>query len=126
MLNLGPFELFAIFIVALLVFGPNKLPEIGRQVGRAVREFRKIQSSFQDELRDVFEDAPPGPLLPGAPTAAQAPEDNGAAATPPASGGATPGSAEGATDQGGAGEGATGQGGAGDGAQGGTPDSTSR
>lgn len=59
--NLGPLELLVIFVVALVVFGPNKLPEIGRQVGRAVREFRRIQSSFRTELNDILEDPPPGP-----------------------------------------------------------------
>jgi TatA/E family protein of Tat protein translocase len=55
MFNLGPFELVAIFVVALLVFGPDKLPEIGKQVGRAVKEFRKFQESMQTNVRDVLE-----------------------------------------------------------------------
>jgi TatA/E family protein of Tat protein translocase len=63
MFNIGPLELIAIFVVALLVFGPEKLPEIGRQVGRAIREFRQIQSSLQSQLSDVM-DAPPDPVVP--------------------------------------------------------------
>lgn len=59
-MNLGPLEVIVIFIVALLVFGPNKLPEMGRQVGKAVREFRKFQSSFNNEFRD-FIDEPSAP-----------------------------------------------------------------
>ena len=55
MFNLGPFELVAIFVVALLVFGPDKLPEMGRQVGKAVKEFRKFQASMQGQVRDVLE-----------------------------------------------------------------------
>jgi TatA/E family protein of Tat protein translocase len=55
MFNLGPFELVAIFVVALLVFGPDKLPEMGKQVGRAYREFRKFQESMQTQVRDVME-----------------------------------------------------------------------
>ena len=55
MFNLGPFELVAIFVVALLVFGPEKLPEMGKQVGRAVKEFRKFQASMQTQVRDVIE-----------------------------------------------------------------------
>lgn len=55
MFNVGPAELLVIFVIALLVFGPNKLPEVGRQVGRAVNEFRRFQSSLRDEVRDVFE-----------------------------------------------------------------------
>ncbi len=77
MFNLGPLELMAIFIVALLVFGPEKLPEIGRQVGRAVREFRRIQSSFQADLGDALEGHLNGPVLPGPAPAEAAP------ATPP-------------------------------------------
>jgi sec-independent protein translocase protein TatB len=55
MFNLGPFELVAIFVVALLVFGPEKLPEMGKQVGRAVKEFRKFQASMQTQVRDVID-----------------------------------------------------------------------
>lgn len=63
MFNLGPFELVAIFVVALLVFGPDKLPEMGRQVGKAVREFRKFQASMQSNVRDVL-DPITGPIIP--------------------------------------------------------------
>lgn len=55
MFNLGPLELVAIFVVALLVFGPEKLPEMGKQVGRAVKEFRKFQASMQTQVRDVID-----------------------------------------------------------------------
>jgi len=72
----GPLEIVVILVVALLVFGPNKLPEIGRQVGKAVKEFRRFQSSFQDEVRDFVD--PDKPVPPrwsggsGSPTAAPA------------------------------------------------------
>ena len=55
MFNLGPFELVAIFVVALLVFGPEKLPEMGKQVGKAFREFKKFQESMNSQVRDVLE-----------------------------------------------------------------------
>ena len=55
MFNLGPFELVAIFVVALLVFGPDKLPEMGKQVGKAFREFKKFQESMNSQVRDVLE-----------------------------------------------------------------------
>jgi TatA/E family protein of Tat protein translocase len=64
MFNLGPFELVAIFVVALLVFGPEKLPEMGRQVGKAIREFRKFQESMQGQVRDVLEPIS-GPIVNG-------------------------------------------------------------
>ena len=62
MFNLGPFELVAIFVVALLVFGPDKLPEMGRQVGKAVREFKKFQASMESNVRDVL-DPITGPIV---------------------------------------------------------------
>ena len=62
MFNLGPFELVAIFVVALLVFGPEKLPEMGKQIGKAVREFRKFQESMQGQVRDVLEPIS-GPIM---------------------------------------------------------------
>jgi sec-independent protein translocase protein TatB len=72
MFNLGPFELVAIFIVALLVFGPDKLPEMGKQVGKAVREFRKFQASMQDNVRDVMEPIT-GPIIQNGPLVGPAP-----------------------------------------------------
>jgi len=62
MFNLGPFELVAIFVVALLVFGPDKLPEMGRQVGKAFREFKKFQESMNSQVRDVLEPIS-GPII---------------------------------------------------------------
>jgi sec-independent protein translocase protein TatB len=66
MFNLGPFELVAIFVVALLVFGPDKLPEMGKQVGRAVKEFKKFQTSMQTQVRDVIEPIT-GPMMSNGP-----------------------------------------------------------
>jgi sec-independent protein translocase protein TatA len=48
---LAPWHLLIVFVVALLVFGPSKLPEIGRQVGRGLAEFRKFKDSFDDDLK---------------------------------------------------------------------------
>jgi len=54
--NLGAAEVLVIFIVALIVLGPNKLPDAARQVGKAVTEIRRVSSGFQRELRDAMED----------------------------------------------------------------------
>jgi len=67
--NLGPAEIIVILVVALLVFGPTRLPEIGRQVGKGVREFRKFQRSLSSDINDVLADdvsdrAEPAPTLP--------------------------------------------------------------
>jgi sec-independent protein translocase protein TatB len=57
MLNVGPGELLAISMVALIVLGPQRLPGAVRQVGRFVGELRKMSTGFQDELRSAFDDA---------------------------------------------------------------------
>ena len=54
--SLGPAEIVVILVIALLVFGPNKMPEIARQVGRGMREFRRVQQHLSTELRDVVSD----------------------------------------------------------------------
>lgn len=57
MFGLGIPELIVIFIVALLVFGPKKLPELGRSLGRALGEFRRtteeIRESIEAEVKDI-------------------------------------------------------------------------
>lgn len=82
MFNIGPGELMAILAVALIVLGPNRLPEAVRTVGRVVGELRRISSGFQDELRNAFDDSDvidqleKGPTAkPGEPTEAEGPAD---------------------------------------------------
>jgi Tat protein translocase TatB subunit len=52
--QIGPAEILVILLVGLLVFGPKRLPEIGRQVGRAMREVRKFQDTVKGELDEVL------------------------------------------------------------------------
>lgn len=64
MLNIGPAELLVVLVVALLVLGPNKLPDAARQVGKAIGEMRKLSTGFQAEMRDAMKepvDGRPGP-----------------------------------------------------------------
>src|SRR6266404_5990566 len=52
--SMGPVgvqEIIVIFLVALLLFGPRKLPELGKTIGKAITEFRRAQS----ELKSTFE-----------------------------------------------------------------------
>ena len=49
--NIGPFELLIVLIIALLVLGPGKLPEVGNALGRTIREFRKASTDVEDSLR---------------------------------------------------------------------------
>jgi sec-independent protein translocase protein TatA len=59
MFNIGPLELMVILVVALLVVGPSKLPEVGRSIGRGLREFRKAQDEVQRTLRLSLDDEEP-------------------------------------------------------------------
>jgi len=50
MFGIGMPELLIILVVALIVFGPNKLPEVGKSMGRAVREFKKAINEFKQSM----------------------------------------------------------------------------
>jgi len=56
-MSLGWGEMALIFMVALLVFGPKKLPEIGRTLGKGLREFKKasddLKANWEENLREV-------------------------------------------------------------------------
>ncbi len=49
-MNLGFSEMFFIFLLALIIFGPKKLPEIGRQIGKALAEFKRASNEFKYQL----------------------------------------------------------------------------
>jgi Tat protein translocase TatB subunit len=61
MLNVGPLELLVVLAVALIVVGPERLPELARSVGRVLRQFRDVQdevrnmvsSEVNDDMRDA-------------------------------------------------------------------------
>ena len=57
--QLGFRELIIIFVIALLVFGPKKLPELGKSLGKSLREFKKatddLKSTWDEQVRDVTE-----------------------------------------------------------------------
>lgn len=57
MLNIGPMELLLILLVALIFVGPKKLPELGRTIGKSLRELRKAQDEVRSTLN--FMDEPP-------------------------------------------------------------------
>jgi len=51
-MNLGMPEMIFIFLLALIIFGPRKLPEIGRQIGRALNEFRRASNEFKSQIEN--------------------------------------------------------------------------
>ena len=59
MFDIGLPELLVIVVIALIVFGPNKLPELAKSLGKAMREFKKateeMKESFQEETKDLKE-----------------------------------------------------------------------
>jgi Tat protein translocase TatB subunit len=54
MFNVGGLEMVVIAVVALLVFGPKRLPEVSRQVGGALRELRRVQTQVKSEIDDAL------------------------------------------------------------------------
>jgi sec-independent protein translocase protein TatA len=89
MFNVGPAEILVILLLALVVFGPKRLPEIGKTVGKGLAEFRKATQDIKDEVsrtmddgEDEAEQATPLPVD-------QATSPNGSAPTTPVAGSGT-------------------------------------
>ena len=84
MFNISATELLVIAVVALLVLGPDKLPDAMRKLGRATREIRRVTSGFEAELRDALSDPIETPTPPATPpsTATPSPSDASAPLAP--------------------------------------------
>lgn len=54
--NIGFPGLILILVIALIIFGPNKLPEIGRAVGKSMREFKNATSGLTDDIKKEIRD----------------------------------------------------------------------
>jgi sec-independent protein translocase protein TatA len=67
----GPLELVIILVIALLILGPGRLPDVGSALGKSIREFRKASSDLGDSLKVETTPLPPTP--PEAPPAPPAP-----------------------------------------------------
>jgi Tat protein translocase TatB subunit len=65
--TLGGQEIILILVIALIVFGPRKLPEIGKSVGRMMAEFRKASNDFRRTLEEEVEAEKARPSEPAAP-----------------------------------------------------------
>ena len=71
--NIGPVELIIILVIALIVIGPGRLPDVGAALGKSIREFRKASSDITDAARvdtSPLPTAAPAPTPPPAPTTA--------------------------------------------------------
>jgi sec-independent protein translocase protein TatA len=86
MLNISTQELLIILVIALLVVGPQRLPALGRSIGRGLRELRKAQDEVKRTIQVNIDDEPPNgkarPRTPGR-TASSPPGDAPEATTPP-------------------------------------------
>jgi sec-independent protein translocase protein TatA len=87
--NIGPGELILILIIALVVLGPGKLPDVANSLGKSVREFRKAATDITDagklDVPPPSQQATPPPPPLGAPEPPAAPPTSEAEA-PPAAG----------------------------------------
>ncbi len=80
-MGIGISELIVILIVVLILFGPGKLPEVGKALGQAIREFKRAQRDFMSDAPLPPEPPPPATGPTSAPTAGST---TPTAATPPA------------------------------------------
>ena len=74
----GPLELVIILVIALLILGPGKLPEVGASIGKSIREFRKASSDVEDAVKVDVSTAPlpsQASAVPAAPAAPLNPPD---------------------------------------------------
>jgi TatA/E family protein of Tat protein translocase len=94
-MNLGLPEMIFIFLLALIIFGPKKLPEIGRQIGKAMAEFKRASNEFKSqiesemrhlELEEIVKREPAPQILPpeGSIAAGASASAEAAPGTPPA------------------------------------------
>jgi TatA/E family protein of Tat protein translocase len=77
--NVGPMELIIVLVIALLILGPGKLPEVGAAFGKTIREFKKASTDIQESTNLTGASATPvAPAAPApvAPVAAAAPAPN--------------------------------------------------
>ncbi|MBK5092398.1 MAG: twin-arginine translocase TatA/TatE family subunit [Actinobacteria bacterium] len=58
--GLGPTELIIILVIALIIFGPSRLPKIGQSIGQALRAFRESTDKVQDEVKKSLEETVTG------------------------------------------------------------------
>lgn len=60
--NLGGSELMLIFLIVVLLFGGNKIPELMRGLGKGIREFNNAKNAVEDEIRQGMRESDKKPL----------------------------------------------------------------
>ena len=76
--NIGPGELILILVIALVIIGPGRLPDVGAALGKSIREFRKASTDIQESVKVDVDTSPlpatpaPSATAPAAPAAAVA------------------------------------------------------
>jgi sec-independent protein translocase protein TatA len=81
--SIGMPELMIIFVIALIIFGPRKLPELGRSLGRSLTEFKRASNELRNTLEEeikVEDTRPPEPQKTKAADPAQVPEGSNSGA----------------------------------------------
>jgi len=74
--NIGPVELIIILVIALLIIGPGKLPDVGSALGKSIREFRKAASDVQESVKIDTSPLPATPAPAAPPPATPPPAPN--------------------------------------------------
>lgn len=64
MFNIGPWELILILVIALIVVGPGKLPEVAKSLGKATNEFKKATTSMKKQFDEAMTDVEPATAPP--------------------------------------------------------------
>ena len=88
MFNVGPLELIVVLVIALIVLGPQRLPDVAKSLGRGMREFRSAldrpdDEEYEDDEPGVHDDlAESSPPPAAASTAEAAPTETGAETAP--------------------------------------------
>jgi TatA/E family protein of Tat protein translocase len=84
-MNLGFSEMVFLFLLALIIFGPKKMPEIGRQIGKALNEFKRASNEFkvqiETEIANLERETKPEILPPSSPILPPAEPPAGAVAS---------------------------------------------
>ena len=81
--SIGMPELVVILVIALIIFGPRKLPELGRSLGKTLAEFKRTSNDLRNTLEDEIRTEEQRPVQAASATVTPAPASDQTAAAPP-------------------------------------------